>query len=214
MSGDVQVFDLRDVPCELAASRWTPHVPRDPADLRGVVLHSWGTPVGTTFAARRRFGEARALALRSLAAPYTVTAGVTRAGVPVVAIAHPVERYTYASDAGNAHYLAVGVMGLFPFTEDRRKPKHSAMTEGLAAAIDKALDVAASLLPEGPHALVTHRQCINGKGDHAACPGEAVVAAALRSQAVICGALVPDPDLVLVAEFGRVWPVEWRRHLG
>lgn len=214
---DVRVFDLRGGPCELAASKWTPHITRDPAEIRGVVLHAWAVrSVGTTADERRRWGEPLALARRGLAAPYAVSAGVTRGGVPVVSVAHPVERYTYASDAGNAHYLAVSVMGLFPFTEEQRvASRHAAMTTALEIALHRALDEALALLPcdAPPLALITHRQCANGKGDHTACPGEAVVAAALRSPAVASGRLIADPDLVLVKEYGRPWPAQWRQHV-
>jgi hypothetical protein len=133
----VQVFDLRGEPHQLAAGEWTPHVRRDPAELRGVVLHQWAvTQVGTMSSLRARYGEPLALARRGLSTPYTISCGVTaNGGVPVVSIAHPLERYTYASDAGNRHYLAIGVMGLFPFVE-------SARSEALRAAVSRALLVA------------------------------------------------------------------------
>lgn len=216
----VEVFDLRGEPCELRPGRWTRHVQRSPADLRGVVLHQWGCEVGTSERNRRRHGEAKALAMRALAAPYTISAGVTSSGVPIVALAHPVERYTFASDAGNAQYLAVGVMGCFPFTEAERRPaQHTAMTGALQAAIGVALRIAASLLGDGaehagPWSLITHRQCLNDVTDHAACPGEAVLAAALRSAAVAEGLLVPDAEIILPgATHGKPWPPAWREHL-
>lgn len=221
MSGapEVLVFDLRGEPCELDAGEWNPRRVRDVAALRGVVLHGWGAKVGTTEKARRRYGEAEALARRGLAVPYGISCGVTRGGVGVVSIAHPLERYTYASDAGNAAYLSIGVMGLFPFEEDKRTAKHSAMTEALAATIDAALAAAVDLLAKAaganasPWSLIAHRQCINERGDHFACPGEAVIAAALRSAPVADGHLVHDPDLVLVSGHGKPWPDAWRRHL-
>lgn len=224
MSGEVQVFDLRGEPCELEAREWNPRKVRDPKALRGVALHAWGCEVGTTEKARRVYGEAEALARRGLAVPYGISCGVTRVGVGVVAISHPLERYTYASDAGNAAYLSIGVMGLFPFTEAQRTAKHSAMTDVLAATISAALVVACDLLAKaagadgngvvaGPWSLVAHRQCINQRGDHAACPGEAVIAAALHSRPVADGLLVPDPDAILVPGHGKPWPAEWRRNL-
>jgi len=36
---------------------------------------------------------------------------------------------------------------------------------------------------------------------------------ALRSPSVRDGLLVPDPDLVIVPEWGKAWPASWRRHL-
>ena len=36
---------------------------------------------------------------------------------------------------------------------------------------------------------------------------------ALQSEAVRRGAIVPEPDLVLLPEWGRPWPDAWRRHL-
>lgn len=220
----VQVFDLRAEPCQLAAHRWTAHVKRDPLQIRGVVLHQWGTPVTTTGDSRLRWGEPMALARRALRAPYGVSCGVTRAGVPVVAVAHPLERYTYASDAGNAHYLAVGVMGCFPFEADEYHPeRHTAWTDALESALHRALEVAVCVienapladfaLPAEPLALITHRQCANGPHDHFVCPGEHVVAASIRSEAVRAGVLVPDPDLVILPKFGKTWPAKWRRHL-
>lgn len=215
----VAVFDLRGEPCELAVWRWAPHKRRDPARLRGVVLHSWATEVGTSPEMRRRYGEPEALARRALAAPYFASGGLTRAGLGVVALAHPVERYTYASDAGNGGWLAVAAMGAFPFVESGRRLLHTPMSDALAEVIAEMLAHAVKHLAEatghdGPFPLITHRQCINGMGDHAACPGEAVVRAALRSQAVVDGALMHDPDLVLVPEWGRAWPAEWRTGIG
>ena len=165
---------------------------------------------------RARYGEPLALARRGLATPYTISCGVTaHGGVPVVAICHPLERYTYASDAGNAHYLAVGVMGLFPYVEARRSTlRHTPPSEALQAAVSRALEVAAELLSAAGcdvPLLVTHRQCVNDHKDHVACPGEAVVEMALCAGAA--DRFVADPDLVLDRKDGRPWPAEWRRHL-
>lgn len=211
----VETFDLHAGFCQLPAHRWTAHKRRDPGRLRGVVLHSWGVPVGVTSEARMMYGEAGALARRGLRTPYCINAGATARGIGVVAWCHPVERYTYASDAGNAEWLAVSVMGRFPLFESQRTSHHSAMTPVLTAAVHDALALACKVLAEatgsaGPFPLITHRQCINGAGDHAACPGEAIVRAALGAPVVADGLLVPDPDLVLVPEFGRPWPAAWR----
>lgn len=221
MVGGVQVFDLRDVPHQLARDEWTPHTTRQPEDMRGVVLHAWGVKgVGTMGSMRARYGEPLALARRGLAVPYTISCGVTaNGGVPVVSIAHPVERYTFSSDAGNAGFVSVGVMGLFAFTrEEHADVRHTTMTGALRSAVDVALQEAARMLGEfsgstGPWALVTHRQCANGQRDHFACPGEALLGAALQAHAVGSGLLVPEPDLVLDSRYGKPWPPEWRRHL-
>lgn len=216
---EVQVFDLRGEPPQLPDGRWTPHVRRDPAQLRGAALHGWGVrQVGTLASQRARYGEPLALARRALRTPYGVTAGVTAHGkVPVVAIAHPLERYTYASDAGNMHFLAIGIMGLFPFVEAQRSVhRHTPDSEALQAAVDRALEVAADLFAEHgvrEPLLVTHRQCVNGKRDHVCCPGEAVVQMALRSPAYELGGFRADPDLVLDGRHGLPWPEEWRHHL-
>jgi hypothetical protein len=218
---EVQVFDLRGEPPQLPAGRWTPHVRRDPAQLRGAALHGWGVrQVGTLASQRARYGEPLALARRALRAPYGITAGVTaRGGVPVVSIAHPLERYTYASDAGNMHFLAIGVMGLFPFLERQRSShRHTPVTEALIAAVDVAMQVAARLLAghagaEAPWPLITHRQCANGPRDHVLCPGQAVVEMALRSGPARDGLFVAEPDLVLDHEHGLRWPEEWRAAL-
>lgn len=221
MSAEVQVFDLRGEPHQLARDEWTPHLRRDPAEMRGVVLHGWGVrQVGTMGGMRARYGEPLALARRALAAPYTISCGVTANGrVPVVAIAHPLERYTYSSDAGNAHYVSVGVMGLFPFVERQRSAlRHTPPSEALQASVSWALQVAAHLLDEagvrGPR-VITHRQCANDRRDHVACPGEAVVemaATELRDGAAGV-TLSFDPELVLVPPHSLPWPAEWRRHL-
>ncbi len=221
MVGGVQVFDLRAVPHQLARDEWTPHVERQPEDMRGVALHAWGArKVGTMGALRARYGEALAFARRGLAVPYTITAGVTAiGGQPVVSVVHPAERYTFSSDAGNAGFLSVGVAGLFAFTrEAHNDTRHTPMTSALAEAVDVALQEAARMLGEftgssGPWALVTHRQCANGPKDHFACPGEALLGAALESSAVGAGLIVPDPDLVLDPRHGKPWPQAWRRHL-
>lgn len=212
----VLVVDLRGEPCVLRRDQWTPHVRRNPSKLRGVVLHQWAAKVGTGGRLRQRYGgEAEALARRAPSAAYTISAGVgLLTGAPVVSLAHPAERYTFASDAACGDYLAVGVMGLFPYEEAGRKPHHTEVTDALQAAVDEALAQAVAMLgDDGPHVLITHRQAINGRGDHERCPGEAVVMMALRSPAVRNGMLVPDADLVMVPEWGRPWPASWRAHL-
>ncbi len=208
------VFDLSQEPCELAPYRWNRHRRRDPSKFAGVVLHEWGTRVGTEQRFRLRYGEPLALARRALAAPYTISCGVTRADEPVVALAHPLERYTYSSDAGNTYWISIGVMGLFPFESAQHDPRrHSEMTDGLRAAIAGALQLAAgwlALCASGPFSVITHRQCANGPGDHVVCPGEAVVEAAC---ATLPPSLTADPDRLLLPEFGRPWPASWRRHI-
>ena len=214
---DVHLTDLRGEPCVLRRGQWTPHTRRDPARMRGVVLHQWDAEVGTEGRLRFRFGsEAEALGQRAAFAAYTISAGVgLLTGVPVVSLAHPVERYTFASDSACGEWVAVGIMGLFPFEEVARKPHHTSVTDAWQAAVDRALAEAVKMLPEdgGPWSLITHRQGINGRGDHVRCPGEAVVAMALRSPSVRDGLLVPDPDLVIVPEWGKAWPESWRAHL-
>lgn len=214
---NVHLTDLRGEPCVLRRGQWTPHTRRDPARMRGVVLHQWDAEVGTEGRLRFRFGsEAEALGQRAAFAAYTISAGVgLLTGVPVVSLAHPVERYTFASDSACGEWIAVGVMGLFPFEEAGRKPHHTTVTDAWQAAVDRALAEAVKMLPDdgGPWSLITHRQGINGRGDHARCPGEAVVAMALQSPAVRDGLLVPDPDLVIVPEWGKAWPESWRRNL-
>ena len=212
----VHLTDLRGEPCVLQRGQWTPHTRRDPARMRGVVLHQWDTEVGTEGRLRFRFGgEAEALGQRAAFAPYTISAGVgLLTGAPVVALAHPLERYTFASDSACGEWVSVGVMGLFPFEEAARKPHHTSVTDAWQAAVDRALAEAVAMLPgEGPWSIITHRQSINGRGDHVQCPGEAVVAMALRSPSVRDGLLVPDADLVIVPEWGKAWPASWRRHL-
>ena len=214
-TAEVRVVDLRGEACVLRPGQWSPHLRRDPAKLRGVVLHTWDAVVGTEGRLRQRYGgEAAALGHRGAKAPYGISCGVgLMSGDPVVSLAHPPERYTFASDSACGEYLAVGVMGLFPFDEADRKPRHTAITDAWQAAVDRALAEAVAMLGgDGPHALITHRQAINGKGDHERCPGEAVVMMALRSPAVRDGLLVPDPDLVIVPKWGRPWPESWRRH--
>lgn len=213
----VQRFDLRGEPIVLAPEKWNPHMLRDPRTMRGVVLHAWDVSVGTEARLRMSLGgEGPALARRALGAPYNVCGGVGRiTGVPVVVLAHPVERYTHASDAACRDFVSVGLMGRFPFTagEDNGRPG-TVITDALQAVVDAALDEAVKMLPEGdrPHLLITHRQACNGQRDHFNCPGEAAVMMALRSPAVRSGLLVPDPELVLVAGVGRPWPGHWRRH--
>lgn len=221
----VQHFDLRGEPVQLTRREWNPHRRRDPAALRGIVLHSWDTPVGTMPVDRARHGEPLALARRGLSVPYTISCGVTQhSGEPVVVLAHPPERYTHASDAACGEWLAIGVMGRFAFdahdAEANGSRTFTADCPALALAVGAAIDLAARLLggpderyEDAPLRLITHRQAINGRGDHRECPGEAVVTMALRSDAARRGIVVPDPDLVLVPEWGRSWPDCWRAHL-
>lgn len=213
---EIHVVDLRGEACVLRRGQWSPHTPRKREALRGVVLHQWASPVGTEARLRQRYkSEAEALGRRGAKAPYTISAGVGQlTGVPVVSLAHPPERYTFASDDASGDYIAVGVMGLFPFEEHDRRPHHTEVSDALQAAVDRALQEAVAMLDgNGPWPLITHRQAINGAGDHACCPGEAVVMMALRSSAVRDGLLVPDPDHVILPEFGKAWPESWRRHL-
>jgi hypothetical protein len=210
------VLDLRDQPHQLTPREWSAGVSRDPSELRGVILHAWGCNVGTTGANRRKYGEPLALARRGLQVPYTISAGVDSKGRPVVSLAHPVHRYTHASDAGNAAFIAVGIFGAFAYDNREFAPgRHTAESDALAEAIDLALREAVKMLTgDGPHLFITHRQACNGARDHVACPGESVVAMALRSGVVAEGLLIADPDLVLLPPHSKPWPEHWRRHLG
>ena len=217
----VQRFDLSRESHELSPNEWSRHKRRDPAEMVGAVVHQWASPVGTTPKNRARYGgEAAALAHRGLAVPYTLVAGVTaRSGEPIAALCHPVERYTFASDNACGQYVAIGVMGLFPFEESGRTVKHTQVTAALAAAVDECLAWVAELLDPHraadapPMSLITHRQAVNGRADHVQCPGEAVVAMACASDWVRLGAFRPLPDLVLVDGVGKPWPASWRAHL-
>lgn len=208
-------YDLTSDPVRLKANRWTRHRVRSREDMRGVVSHSWQANVGTTATERLRYGESLALARRASEAPYNISAGVTRHGQPIAVFAHPIERYTYASDAACRDFISIGVMGLYPFEERTRDAgRHSALSDAMFAAVDEAMRWAVELLPaDGPHVLITHRQAINGRGDHIQCSGEGVVKMFLASRAVVCGRIIADPDLVLVPEFGRPWPASWRSHV-
>ena len=214
----VQVFDLRSEPVVLDSRAWTPSVQRDPLRADGVCLHQWDAPVGTSLRNRRIFGEPEALARRGLRVPAHIHVGVTQIGkVPVVSLAHPLERYLYGSDAANATHVALEVMGVFPFTEDQRTVHHTRITPELQAAMAVGLELAAELLDAWapgrtePWELITHRQTINGKGDHARCCGEAVVKMALEADLPLF--FKPNPDRVFVPAWGRPWPASWRRHL-
>ena len=215
------VVDLRAEPCILRPWQWSRWARRDPLELRGVAMHQWASPVGTTPQNRARYGEEVALARRGMATTYAINAGVTRGQVPVVGLVHPVERYTFSSDAANLAWISLGVMGLFAFDEHAvRTARHAVVTPALQAAVDAALEEAVAMLREahgadaGPWEVITHRQAINGRGDHAQCPGAEVVAMACASDAVRRGELVMSPDLVLDAAWGKPWPASWRRTLG
>lgn len=217
----VRHFDLSAEPVQISRRQWNPHKVRDPGLLRGIVLHQWESPVGTMAVNRARYGEAEALARRGLATSYTIDAGVARhSGEPVVVLAHPVSRYTHASDSACGEWIAIGVMGRFAY-DDERDPSARAYTEetpALILAVGAAIDLAVRLLAgddndAGPWALITHRQAVNGRGDHRECPGEAVVRMAMMADAVRRGVIVPDPDMVLVPEWGLPWPSHWRRYL-
>ena len=213
----VLVVDLRGEPCVLRRDQWSPHLRRDPSRFRGVVLHQWASHVGTEARLRAKYkGEAGALARRGQHAPYAISCGVGLVtGEAVVSLAHPPERYTYASDSACAEFVSVGIMGRFPFEEDDRvEPRDTALTLALFAAVNRALSEAVAMLPgDGPWPLITHRQSINGPRDHVLCPGEASVVLAVASSAVRDGLLVPDPDYVVLPDWGRPWPASWRRHL-
>jgi hypothetical protein len=211
----VQVFDLTHEPVQIADRQWSRHTPRSPQDQRGVCLHQWEAKVGTEARFRLQWGEPEALARRALKVPAHISVGVTERGnVPIVSIAHPLDRYVFHGDAANAHFLGFEVMGLFPFLEEQRTAKHTLVTPQLQAAVTVGLQVAAQLLEEwtksqGPWELVTHRQGCNSKGDHLQCCGESVVQMAMRSQDLY----IPNPDEVLSKVVAEPWPPAWRAHL-
>jgi pimeloyl-ACP methyl ester carboxylesterase len=215
VTAPVQVFDFRSEPVQLKRGQWAEGIARDPESQRGVVMHSWGTKVGTTIANRRKYGsEAEALARRALAATYLISAGVTSTGIPVVVLAHPVERYTFASDAANRDWTPIGVMGLFPAYERNRTLMHSVVTDALRAAVDTALFIAAAECLGGREGLdlIAHRQACNQSSDHFACCTEAVARMVCESEAVAQGLFIPRPDITL-HELSRPWKPDWRRHI-
>lgn len=211
----VQVFDLRGEACELRPDQWAPLVTRDAADQRGVCSHSWGVKVGTTIANRRRFGgEAHALARRALAAPYHISWGVTSAGVPIVALAHPVERYTFHGDHANRQFVGIGAMIYSPSYERSRTTAHTVITDAHRAAMDMALQLAAVEYLGGREGLdfIAHRNACNQSSDHYGCCTEAVIALACESSAMRSGLFIPRPDACL-HHLSRTWKPEWRRHI-
>ena len=217
MSGQSpHVIDLRAEPIILAPGKWTALERRDPATMRGVVVHSWAAEVGTTGAQRQAHGSQRmALAHRAREAGYGISAGVDERGVPLVVLTHPVERYTYTSDAGCRDFVSIGVFGLFAYDDRKRSPtRHTSITDALAEAVDIALrEAVAQIENDGPHLLITHRQCCNGRRDHFACPGDGVAKMVAQSSAVADGLLVIDPDMVLDPKYSKPWPEHWRQHI-
>ena len=215
MTEQVLVFDLRAEPCELAPGQWAPLVTRSAEDQRGACLHSWGVEVGTTIASRRRFGsESAALARRALRVPYHISWGVTRGGVPIVALAHPVERYTFHGDHANRDFVGIGGMVYAPSYERGRTTAHTPITDAHRAAMDMALELAAVEYLGGREGLdlIAHRNACNQSSDHYGCCTEAVVALACGSSAVQSGVFVPRPDVCL-HRLSRAWKPEWRRHI-
>lgn len=214
----VQVFDLREEPHRLRSDEWR-RSKRDPAKSRGIVLHQWDTPVGTTALNRRLYGEPGALARRALGCPAHISVGVTQlGGVPVVSLAHPLDRYGFHGDAANAGYIGFEVMGFFPFLEEHRTMHHTKITPALRAAVRVGLKAALDLLDQwtgsqGPWELITHRQGCNSKGDHVRCCGEAVVQMACEALPELEGRLIAVPGLVLDPQWSQPWPEAWKRHL-
>ena len=215
MTEQVLIFDLRAEPCELAPGQWAPLITRPAEDQRGACLHSWGVEVGTTIANRRRFGsEAHALARRALRVPYHISWGVTRGGVPIVALAHPVERYTFHGDHANRDFVGIGGMVYAPSYERSRTTAHTAITDAHRAAMDMALGLAAVEYLGGREGLdlIAHRNACNQSSDHYGCCTEAVVALACGSSAVASGVFIPRPDVCL-HRLSRAWKPDWRRHI-
>jgi len=211
----VLVFDLRNESCELGPHEWAPLVTRSAEDQRGGCLHSWGTVVGTTIANRRRWGsEAHALARRALSARYHISWGVTRGGVPIVALAHPVERYTFHGDHANRDFVGIGGMVYAPAYERSRTTAHTVITDAHRAAMDMALELAAVEYLGGREGLdlIAHRNACNQSSDHYGCCTEAVVALACGSSAVSSGVFIPRPD-VRLHDLSRAWKPDWRRHI-
>lgn len=211
----VQVFDLSHEPVQILDRQWSRHTTRSPQDQRGVCLHQWEAKVGTEARFRAQWGEPEALARRALKVPAHISVGVTeRTNVPIVSIAHPLDRYVFHGDAANAHFLGFEVMGLFPFEEPAKSPRHTVITPELQAAVSVGLMVAAELLEawtksQGPWEMITHRQGCNSKGDHVQCCGEAVVQMALHNQDLF----IPCPDEVLSKTIAQPWPQSWRAHM-
>ena len=214
---EVQIFDFREDPCLLKPGQWFPSVERDPAKARGICAHQWGTKVGTTIQDRKRYGEPLALALRARAVSAHVSVGVTSHGVPIVALAHPLDRHVFHGDSANGAFVGFEVMGLFPYTELQRSPRHSEVTPELQVAVVAGLQATIEMLDEwaGPHPweLITHRQGINGRGDHEQCCGEAVLAMCLRSNKALQERLIPLPNEALKPPWSKPWPPEWCEHL-
>lgn len=215
MTEAVRIFDLRAEPCELGQGQWAPLVTRSAEDQRGACLHSWGVKVGTTIAARRKWGsEAAALARRALRVPYHISWGVTSAGVPIVVLAHPVERYTFHGDHANRDFVGIGGMVYAPAYESGRAGAHTAITDAHRAAMDMALELAAVEYLGGREGLdlIAHRNACNQASDHYGCCTEAIVALACESSAVQSGVFIPRPDERL-HRLSRAWRPEWRRHI-
>ena len=215
MSEQVLVFDLRAESCELARGQWSSTVVRSAEDQRGACLHSWGVEVGTTIVNRRRWGsEAHALARRALAAPYHISWGVTRGGVPIVALAHPVERYTFHGDHANRDFVGIGGMVYAPSYERNRTTAHTVITDAHRAAMEMALELAAVEYLGGREGLdlIAHRNACNQSSDHYGCCTEAIVALACGSSAASSGVFIPRPD-VRLHDLSRAWKPDWRRHI-
>lgn len=154
---------------------------RDPAGVRLLVLHQWGTHATL----KRRPGESReACAVRrARSVPYHLS--VFEGGVVVWAWAPTIASWT--SNGFNRASISIGVGGRFPELERRRTAAHSRL-EAFEAGLVEALRAVAERLPG--LVLVTHRQSSRSRR---ADPGEALARVAVRAAA----------GLGLAVDFGR-----------
>lgn len=220
----VHVYDWTHLPAVAlpfakAGRGWAHGVVRDPAHVDAVLVHQWGVPVGTTPENRARHGEPLALAMRATEAPYHGSCGVTPSGVPVVALVHPVTRWTMHAGPANGRTLGLGVYGFFPLSESGRdvRAHGPAPSAALGLAHDFLLAHFAEQIARvhGSALYLTHRQCVSDSSPNARRsrdPGEWAVARACDLAA--CGGvpLTFQPDLTL-GDYGERWPAEWRAHL-
>lgn len=156
------------------ADTWKGGRTRKLSEIRRIVVHQTAVEFGVSRRLLKKHGGDRKAARRERfkSVPYHVIFTLDGEALLI----HPLERWTYhAKGAPNRNAVGVAFEGLFPATEDKRRPKHTVLPDGVfdawvASAPVVWLRLVAQIGSEVP--VVTHRQCSRVKVSD---PGELVM---------------------------------------
>ena len=208
MQADVRCFDLRDSPRPITRKigkgwRRGKIVKRDPSTVTAIGIHQTACEFGAGRWRLRKAGGDRqkAIAHRALDQPYHAMAfdGFYALGCPL-------DWFTHHGNALNRFTLGLGIDGLYPELEMRRRPKHTRFTERRIESARRAL---AALVTQGRDAgmpitnIVAHRQTNAKKPSD---PSQIVWREVVENYAVAVLGLKPLYDYV---DGGKAIPDSW-----